>query len=428
MEASSHSKDKVIVIGAGPVGLMTALRLAQVGIRADVIEKEEDLSQQPRAVGYHGGALIALKRTAVYEKAKKAGFTGKGICWRKPLIDDGPNGKKLGDIIAHLPFAGNEDTIDEQGNPVLYLPQPKLTRLFYEACIETGLVNVFFKRELCDLHNDLDSVTAIARNAEGGLESYRGAFLVGADGGKSATRKLLKIPFKGHSWPERIVAIDLLMEDKNIDPAFYTSMIIHPINFGLVTPLEPIKDGQKTLYRCSIAVDPKDPRTDEELVSDAHVKYILDKFAPGPRPLDVQILNASPYRTHQVCASTMRRGRCLLAGDAAHMNNPFGALGLTSGLLDADALADTLDLIINEGKPMDLLDVYSDARRKAFQTFVDPVSTQNKLRCANDPETATEDWFLRSMINPNPEESEEFNKMFFDVWRTDMRKLISKTA
>lgn len=103
-------------------------------------------------------------------------------------------------------------------------------------------------------------------------------------------------------------------------------------------------------------------------------------------------------------------------------------MGLSSGLLDADALADTLDLIINEGKPMDLLDVYSDARRKAFQTFVDPVSTQNKLRCANDPETATEDWFLRSMINPNPEELEEFNKSFFDVWRTDMRKLISKTA
>ncbi|KAL6233732.1 hypothetical protein BDW75DRAFT_251828 [Aspergillus navahoensis] len=366
--ANGQLPESVIVIGAGPVGLMIALKLATAGIAVDVIEKNTKLSHQPRAVGYHGAALAALKRTPVYEEAIKLGFFGKGICWRKPLIEDGEGGMKMGEIIASLPFPSNEETGDGHGNSVLYLPQPQLAQLFYKAALQT------------------------AWNTGGKLETFEGAFLVGADGGKSATRKILNIPFKGHSWPERIVAIDA---------------------------------GKKTLYRCSVAVDPNDTRTDEELVSESNLMLLLNILAPGPRPLDLRILNASAYRTHQLCASTMRRGRCLLAGDAAHLNNPFGALGLTTGLLDADALADALDMIINEKKSIDLLDIYSDERRRVFQNFVDPMSSQNKLRCANEPETATEDWLLRAMIKKTPEIIEAFGRPFFDFWPTDMRKLVA---
>lgn len=323
IELPSEDKgpSKVIVVGAGPVGLMTALKLAQVGISVVVIEKEKELDKKPRAVGYHGGALLALKRTAIYEEAKRLGFTGNGICWRKRLADDGNGGKKMGDIIAYLPFAGNEQTVDEVGNAVLYLPQPKLTELFHEAALRTGLVKVHFNTELCDLRNEDDSVTAIAKNSDGKLESFHGTFLVGADGGKSVTRKLLGIQLKGHSWPERLVAIDILLEDKNLHPIYPTSMIIDPVNFGLVSPLAPPQTGKKTLYRCTAAVNPNETCTDEELTSESHLTRLLNIMAPGPRPLDVTILNASAYRTHQLCASSMRRGRCLLAGDAAHLNN-----------------------------------------------------------------------------------------------------------
>jgi 2-polyprenyl-6-methoxyphenol hydroxylase-like FAD-dependent oxidoreductase len=265
--------------------------------------------------------LAALKRTPVYEEAIKLGFFAKGICWRKPLMEDGEGGTKMGDIIASLPFPSNEETGDDYGNSVLYLPQPQLAQLFYKAALQTGLVNVHFCRELFEIHNGDSSVTAVARNTGGKLETFEGSFLVGADGGKSATRKILNIPFKGHSWPERIVAIGVLLEDKYLDPNFPTSMVIHPVNFGLVTPLEPVQAGKKTLYRCSVAVDPNDTRTDEELVSESNLMLLLNTLAPGPRPLDLRILNASAYRTHQLCASTMRRGRCLLAGDAAHLNN-----------------------------------------------------------------------------------------------------------
>ena len=102
---------------------------------------------------------------------------------------------------------------------------------------------------------------------------------------------------------------------------------------------------------------------------------------------------------------------------------PFGALGLTTGLLDADALSDALNLIINEKKSIDLLTAYSDERLRVFQTFVDPLSSQNKLRCANDPETATEDCFVRALISKTPEVMEAYGRPFFELWPTDMRKL-----
>ena len=106
------------------------------------------------------------------------------------------------------------------------------------------------------------------------------------------------------------------------------------------------------------------------------------------------------------------------------MQQPIGAMGLNTGILDADALADALIMILKESKPESLLDLYSDERRKVFQRFVDPTSTYNKLRLQMDAEAANrDDWFYRLMQDPSPELMKEMNKPFFEVWRTDIRKL-----
>lgn len=154
--------------------------------------------------------------------------------------------------------------------------------------------------------------------------SFEGAFQVGADGAKSATRKLLGINFKGHSWPERIVAIDLLLDTDNINLRYPTSIIVHPVNFGFVRPREPMIKGKKTLSRCSVAVNIANFRSDNEFTTEASVHELLGKMIPGPRPFNVPILRSSSYQTHQLLASTMGRGRCVLAGDAGHLNNVSG--------------------------------------------------------------------------------------------------------
>ena len=97
-------------------------------------------------------------------------------------------------------------------------------------------------------------------------------------------------------------------------------------------------------------------------------------------------------------------------------------------MLDADAAAETLIMILNEGHSTSILDMYSDERRKVFQSFVDPTSTANKLRVHSNPEdTAVQyDWFFRMMADPSKlsqRQLEELSRPYFETWRTDMRKL-----
>ncbi|KAE8308638.1 hypothetical protein BDV41DRAFT_591826 [Aspergillus transmontanensis] len=343
------SPTNVIVVGAGPVGLLTALRLAQSGIHVDVLEKEEKLNVTPRACSYYAAALHTLQRA-----------------------------KKFGDILASLPIVGNEGW----DSGVVNLQQAKLTKLLYQKVLEAGLVTIHLGTELMAIEQDSNSVTAIAIRGGGNQEHFQGSFLVGADGGRSTTRRLLEIRLKGHSWPERLVAMDVLLDDVEFDEKFPSSLFVDPVYYGLMSPLEEPRAGTESLWRCTVAVDPTDARTDDELISEKNIEELLLKAVPGPRPLPFKVLRASPYRVHQLCASTFNRGRCALAGDAAHLNNPMGAMGLTTGLIDSEALADALEFIIHDGKPISILDTYSDEHRRVFQTFVDPTSTQNKLRCA----------------------------------------------
>lgn len=104
---------------------------------------------------------------------------------------------------------------------------------------------------------------------------------------------------------------------------------------------------------------------------------------------------------------------------------PIGTMCLTTGLIDNEAVADTIELIMHEGRPLYLLDVYSDERRKAFMFFVDPYSSQNKVRAASDPELDHEDWFFCCMANPTSEQITRFGKPFSEIWRTDIKKMIS---
>jgi 2-polyprenyl-6-methoxyphenol hydroxylase-like FAD-dependent oxidoreductase len=320
VDDSATAPDNVIVVGAGPVGLLIALRLAQAGIHVKVLEKEHDLSDAPRAAGYFGGALLALKTAGLLGRVISLGFTGRGIAWRKPLTDDGLGGERMGDVIARLNFPVDSVTLDGT-DAIVTLRQSILTRLIFDDALNTGLVNVHFDRELVGLDDGGDAVVATARGSDGATHLFHGQYLVGADGGRSATRKLLGISFKGNTWPEKLVAIDVLTQGAALDPQFQTSMIIHPVHFGVITPLEKPQEGKPTLFGCAVALHPNDARSDEELVSEESLSSLLDQMLPGPVPLPARVVRSSPYRIHQLCASTFHRGRCILAGDAAHMNN-----------------------------------------------------------------------------------------------------------
>jgi len=116
------------------------------------------------------------------------------------------------------------------------------------------------------------------------------------------------------------------------------------------------------MYRCSYAEDAS--LTYEQ--ARARLDYKYNRMFPGPKPVNYDLQMFSPYKLHQRCSTKFRVGNVLLAGDAAHACNPFGGMGLTTGLCDAGGLADCLIGVFKKGCGGELLDKYAEIRRDKF--------------------------------------------------------------
>ncbi|KIW75446.1 hypothetical protein Z517_10187 [Fonsecaea pedrosoi CBS 271.37] len=428
--------DRVLVIGGGAVGCLTALKLGKAGIDVGIIERLPETSNAPRACGYFGAVHHMLNDIGVLRLIREEGFMTRGLCFRKPPKDDGQGrgGKVFGDIIANLPLCAPDDNLTEPGAGLLNLPQAQLNKLFLREALKTDHVHIHFNRELVSITNNGGGggggVAVLTRDPDTGIErEYKAKYAVAADGAHSAARKALGLPYPGHTWPERLIATNVVLRNVEETP-MHTHFVMHPTHFSISTPLEDPVLGQETLWRWTLAADPAlDKCSDEELLTDEVIHAHYERCMPGPRPLAVDIVARSVYRAHQRLVPTMRKGNVLLAGDAAHCNHPFGALGLNTGMLDADACAEALIMILKDSfPPNETLNTYSDSRRKVFQFFVDPTSTQNKFRVhSNPPETAAEDdWFLRDLNHMTPKKAVEMARPYFEGWRTDMRQAVQE--
>ena len=313
---------RVLVVGAGPVGCLTALKLGKAGIDVDIIETLPTTSDSPRACGYFGAVHFFLNEVGMYRLIREKGFMTRGLCWRKKPTDDGKGGKRLGDVIAIQPLCAPDDTNFDVGAGLLNLPQADVNKLFLEEALKTGHVQIHFNTELLSIpENSVNGVVALARNVETGEQKqYRAKYLVGTDGARSSSRKALDLPFPGHTWPERLISTNVYLRN-NVDPVWHTHYVMDRVNYTVVTPLEDPAVGKTTLWRYTIAADPEDTRDDKELGSDANILRHYEVCMAGPRPLQVQIKDRAVYKIHQRLAPTMRKGNCLLAGDAGHANN-----------------------------------------------------------------------------------------------------------
>ena len=313
------SQEDIIIAGAGPVGLLLALRLAQQNIQTLVLEMNGNLNQAPRAIGYFGPTHHVFQEAGIYDKVAKDGMPSGGFCWRLPLVDDGSGGKLLGPIIAKNVMSKPDEKGEwPLGGYSIQLAQDKLSAILLEALEKTGKSKVLWNHKVSGLIQDARGVTVTAETSDG-VSEYHGSYLVGADGGKSNVRKLLQIRLSGHSWPERFVATDIIRTTTDVTalPVHFT---VDPLKWAVITPLERVVAGHRNLWRYSMAVsDPSIP--DEEVMSPEYVdKLILDQL-DGPRPSDHVVKRKSLYKMHQLIASTMTKGRCFLIGDAAHINN-----------------------------------------------------------------------------------------------------------
>ncbi|KIX94869.1 uncharacterized protein Z520_09559 [Fonsecaea multimorphosa CBS 102226] len=393
------SLSKVIVVGAGPAGLLLALMLAKHGISVDVVEALDAVDARPRGAAYGPAAVSVLRRAGVLDKIRQKGLSVDSFTWRK--VD--------GTVINRL--TGMSRNPDKGG--FVCLPVYDLASLLYDELCQLPNAQVYWNHRVTVISQNETRAWVECENGQ----KFEGDFVVGCDGGTSTVRKsLFGSNFPGHTWDVIMVATNIRGYDFSKYGWEDTSWIVDPEHWAVVALID-----QQGTWRVSYGE--KGSLSHDELYERMSAK--LQRILPGnPTPDQYTIERFNPYNLHQRCAEKMRVGRILLAGDAAHLNNPMGGLGLTSGMSDVGGLVDCLQGIYDGKAGYDILDQYDQVRREIYRTVTDPVSTANLARVQSDPAALAggQDPFFVLL-----DKSREDASFLEEIEKNDMRLLVDFT-
>jgi 3-(3-hydroxy-phenyl)propionate hydroxylase len=389
MNRTNPVTERVLIAGAGPVGLVAAANLVRHGIPVTVFEGGADLSTESRASTFHPPTLGMLAGLDVAGPLIAQGLIAPKFQYRNRR--DG--------LIAQFDFG---DIADQTRHPFrLQCEQSKLTRIICDKLRGDPNFEIAFSSPIHAVTQDSDSVTVtVERDGKSETHSYR--WLIGADGARSDVRRSLDIEFEGFTWPDRYLVVSTPFDFHGVIPGLATvSYVADPLrwHFLLQTP---------SLWRVMFRVAAEE--SDELALSEKFVEALMAGIVPG---IDrYEVAHTTLYRVHQRVAKTFRKQRVFLIGDAAHVNNPLGGMGMNGGIHDAMNLTERLIEVWRGNKPEAELDRFEQQRRLVTKEYVERQSIQNKRnleaadnefrdllrRTAADP-ALTRDYLLRvSMI------------------------------
>ena len=387
----SSDDRRVLIAGGGPVGLFCALLLGRHGLPVRLFDENAQPQPDPRAATTHPATLELLGAAGLAEDVARVGLVA-------PIFQfwDRPTGRKVAEF---------DHALLENDTPyplVVQCEQFKTARLILERLAALPNVEVLFGHEVVEVSQDGRSVTAGVRGP-GGMRSHTGAYLIGADGGRSTVRKQCGIAFEGFTWPERFIVLTTPFDFAASRGYCYRSYFADPDEWCNCFKVS--AHGPPGLWR---TVYPTDPAlSDEELMSDEAVQVRLQRFFPAAEPYE--IVHRNLYVTHQRVASRFRAGRVVLAGDAAHVNNPIGGMGLNGGLQDAANASERIAKILLDGAPDRLLDLYDLQRRTVATEFVQEQTIANKKRLeTRDPDARRRNLDDLRAIAADPKRAREF--------------------
>jgi 2-polyprenyl-6-methoxyphenol hydroxylase-like FAD-dependent oxidoreductase len=344
--------DDVIIVGGGPTGFITALGLAQAGIGVTVIECEPGIVDSPRAAVYHWSVVEGLEKLGIRAEVENTGFAKQDYTY---LVHE--SGERIDFSLAVLdgltPYPYN-----------LHLGQHRLAEIALRRLSGHAQTNVRFNTRLTQLQQDSAGVTLQVMTPDG-PEQMRAKWVIGADGASSTVRRQLALDFDGMTWPERFVATNVYFDFERYRYARAT-FLIDDHHGAVIAKLD-----NAGLWRCTYMEDAALP---EESVRE-RLPQAYEAIVPKA---DYGIERVTPYRMHQRSATQYRVGRVVLVGDAAHVTNPTGGLGLTSGLFDCFALYPALAAVISGDADASILDRYSSSRRDIFLNRISPQAVANK--------------------------------------------------
>jgi 2-polyprenyl-6-methoxyphenol hydroxylase-like FAD-dependent oxidoreductase len=358
--------ERVIVVGAGPVGAVTALALVKKGIPVTLLEAEAEPPEDQRAATIHPPTVEMLAELGLKDEAFAEDASG-GL--QSPIFHF--RDRVTGELVAVFDISLLAGEVPYPF--VVQWEQYKLVRAAVPHIEASGIAEVRFSTRVTSLAQGADHVDVTVSNAAGEGEALRARYVIGADGGRSTVRRLAGIEFEGFTWPERFIKIGTSFDFGATGKGFCTRNYFSDPNEWL--NLFKVKgNGPPGIWRGIMPVPPEE--SDEQALSMEGIQRRLQGI--HAKSGDYEIPYHALYAVHQRVAATFNHGRVLLAGDSAHVNNPIGGMGMNGGIHDAMNLAGKLaDIWYGRAEPA-VLDRYTRQRRKAQIDYVQAQTIQNK--------------------------------------------------
>jgi 3-(3-hydroxy-phenyl)propionate hydroxylase len=377
-----RTHDRVVVAGGGPVGSLAALLLARAGIPVTVLERERGVQLDYRASTFHPPTLDLLE-----ECGATAALLRMGLVARVSQFRD----RRAGRIAEFDLSALARDTRHPYR---LQCEQFKLVDWLYGELRRTPGVELLFDHEVTGIGEEMVEVSA-----PGEKKTLRFDFLIGADGGRSAVRKAAGIEFEGFTYPEHFLVAGTRYDFKRHLPDICSvNYTADPVEWYLL--LE-IPDMWRFIAPLDASLEPSEAMLEE------HIQRSLQALLPRPEPYEILVKGV--YRVHQRVARTYRRGRVFLAGDAAHLNNPLGGMGLNGGLHDVLSLVPRLAGVWHGRQEEAELDGYERQRRPEAMHAINAITERNKkLMEERDPAVRSRNLARMAAIAADPKLAYEY--------------------
>jgi 2-polyprenyl-6-methoxyphenol hydroxylase-like FAD-dependent oxidoreductase len=338
MNVSSMRDPAVLVVGAGPTGLVLALWLARLGVRVRIVDKTAEPGTTSRALAVQARTLELYRQfglaDAVLERGRKIAAANLWVAGKKAArIALGDMGQGL----SPFPYA-------------LIVPQDEHERLLIERLAEAG-VDVERQTELAGFDDADGRVRARLIRPDGSLETYEAAYIAGCDGAHSTVREALKIGFPGGTYTHLFYVADVDASGTTMNGEIHVAL--DTTDFLVVFPLKP--EGRARLVG-TVHVDVEDQH---EMVTWNDVSRRVIEWMR----IDIERVRwFSTYRVHHRVADRFRAGRAFVLGDAAHIHSPVGGQGMNTGIGDAVNLAWKLAAVVHGRADRSLLDSFEPER------------------------------------------------------------------
>jgi 2-polyprenyl-6-methoxyphenol hydroxylase-like FAD-dependent oxidoreductase len=340
MDNPNIHKTQVIIVGAGPTGLSMAAQLFRHNIDFIIIEKNEKTTSLSKAIVVQARTLEIFQELGIAEEATKRGqLTTDMNLFYKGKQKVAINLSGLGEGISEYAFA-------------LSLEQSKTEELLAEYLLNNG-IKVHWRSELTRFEQRVDGVTVFYKNEQGIEKQVEATYLVGCDGAGSVVRHQLDLTFKGSTEPKLFYVADVTLTSPVINKnALYMYMIKK--GFILFFPME----GPGHYRIVGVLPDRQNANADYEFsdIEPAIIRQIVS-------PIIFENLQwFSTYKVHSRKANQFAKGRCFIAGDAAHIHTPAGGQGMNTGIQDAYNLAWKIAYTIRGEVNAGVLETYNTER------------------------------------------------------------------